>query len=149
MMIIIIIIRHNRKGQRSSMYRHVITPPLILIETWTSSRYIYKQNENDKRLYTQRVMDVEQGTFTPLVFTTTAGVGEECKRYHNRLAELVVAKKGEDYATTVSWIRSKVSFATLGRLYSVLEGRERTAKRTIRSNFQEADYELDRYRAKI
>ena len=121
--IIIIIIRHNRKGQRSSMYGHV-TPPLILIETWTSSRYIYKQNENDKRLYTQRVMGVEQGTFTPLVFTTTAGMGEECKRYHNRLAELVVAKKGEDYATTVSWIRFKVSFATLGRLYSVLEGRE-------------------------
>ena len=34
-------------------------------------------------------------------------------RYHNRLEELVAAKKGEDYATTVSWIRSKVSFAIL------------------------------------
>ena len=33
---------------------------------------IYKQHENEKkRLYTQRMMDVEQGTFTPLVFTTT------------------------------------------------------------------------------
>ena len=29
-------------------------------------KQIYKQHENDKkRLYTQRVMDVEQGTFTP------------------------------------------------------------------------------------
>ena len=38
-----------------------ITPTLILIETWTSSTYIYNQHENDrKRLYTQRVMDVEQ-----------------------------------------------------------------------------------------
>jgi len=56
---------------------------------------LYKLHENDKkRLYTQRVMDVEQGTFTPLVFTTTGGMGEECKRgYHNRLAELVAAKK--------------------------------------------------------
>ena len=69
-------------------------------------------------------MDVEQGTFTPLVFTTTGGMGEECMRYHNRPTELVAAKKGEDYATTVSWIRSKVSFASLGRLYSVLEGHE-------------------------
>ena len=43
-------------------------------------KQIYKQHENDKkRLYTQRVMDVEQGTFTPLVVTTTGGVGEECK----------------------------------------------------------------------
>ena len=75
---------------------------------------MYKQHENDKkRLHTQRVMDVEQGTFTPLVFTTTGDMGEECKRYHNRPAELVTANKGEDYATIVSWIRSKVSFAML------------------------------------
>jgi len=51
-------------------------------------------------------MDVQQGTLKPLVFTTTGGMGEECKRYLNKLAELVAAKKGEDYATTVSWIRS-------------------------------------------
>ena len=37
---------------------------------------------------------------------------------------------------------------SLGRLYSVLEGR-RKAKRITRSNVQEADFELDRYRAKI
>ena len=70
-------------------------------------KQIYKHHENEKkRLYTQRVMYVEQGTFKPLVFTTTGGMGEECKRYHDRLAELVAAKKGENYATTVSWIRS-------------------------------------------
>ena len=38
-------------------------------------------------------MDVEQETFTPLVFTTIGGMGEESKRFHNRLAELVAAKK--------------------------------------------------------
>ncbi|PFX27820.1 hypothetical protein AWC38_SpisGene7494 [Stylophora pistillata] len=66
-------------------------------------KQIYKQHENEKKsLYTQRVMDVEQRTFTPLIFTTTGGMGEECKRYHDRLAELVAAKKGEDYDTTVS-----------------------------------------------
>ena len=87
------------------MYGYV-TPTLILIETsrrYTDLKQIYKQHENDKKiLYTQRVMDVKQPTFTPLVFTTTGGVREECRRYHNRLAELVAAKKGEDYATTVS-----------------------------------------------
>ena len=68
-------------------------------------KQIYKQHKNGKkRLYMQRVMHVERGTFTPLVFTTTGGMGEECKSYHNRLAELVTVKKGEDYATTVSWI---------------------------------------------
>ena len=72
-------------------------------------------------------MDREQGTFTPLVFTTTGGMGEECKRYHDRLVELVAAKKGENYATTVSWIRFKAlksPLPSLGRLNSVLEGQE-------------------------
>ena len=58
-------------------------------------------------------MEVEQGTFTPLVFATTGGMAEECKGYHNRLAELVAIKKGQDYASTLSWLRAKVSFAIL------------------------------------
>ena len=63
------------------------------------------QHENDKRMYASRVMEVEQVTFTPLVFTTTGGMAEECRRYHSRLAELLAIKKGEDYdATTISWI---------------------------------------------
>ena len=57
---------------------------------------------------------VEQGTFTLLVFTTTGGMADECKRYHSRLAEFISFKKGEDYMT---WIRSKVSF-TLPRSYA-------------------------------
>ena len=89
-------------------------------------------------------MHVEQGTFTPLVSTTTGGMGEECKRYHIRLAELVAAKKGEDYATTVSCIRSRISFAIL-RSARICLGGSRTAERTIRRNVQEADFELDRY----
>ena len=37
----------------------------------------------------------------------------ECQVYHKRLAELLSAKKGEDYSTTMSWIRTRISFAIL------------------------------------
>ena len=51
-----------------------------------------------KRLYSSRVPDIEQGTFTPLVLTTTnAGMGRQCLRCHSRLAELIATKKGEQY----------------------------------------------------
>ena len=33
--------------------------------------------------YAQRVMEIEQGTFTPLVFTTTVGMADECDKYHS------------------------------------------------------------------
>ena len=87
-------------------------------------KQIYKQHENDKkRFYTKRVMDVEQGTFTPLFFTTEQAAWEKsAMRYHDRLAELVAAKKGENYATTVSWIRSIVSFAILRSALLCLRG---------------------------
>ena len=32
-------------------------------------------------------MEIKQGTFTPLVFTTTGGMEDECVKYHSRLAE--------------------------------------------------------------
>ena len=38
---------------------------------------------------------------TPLVFTSTGGMAEECRRYHSRLAELLADKKGEEFATMI------------------------------------------------
>ena len=73
---------------------------------------IYRIHENDKkRLYSRRALDVEHGLFTPLVFTITAGMGKECIRYHSRLAEPIAAKKGEHYSQTISRIRGGRSFA--------------------------------------
>ena len=33
--------------------------------------------------------------------------------YHSRLAQLIAIKKGEQYVKTVSWIRTRTSFALL------------------------------------
>ena len=42
---------------------------------------IYRQHETEKkRQYASRILEVEQATFTPLVFSTTGGTGAECKR---------------------------------------------------------------------
>ena len=64
---------------------------------------IYRKHEDEKkRLYANRVLEVERGTFTPLVFTTIGGMADECKRFHSRLAKLISIKKGEEYSTTIS-----------------------------------------------
>ena len=103
---------------------------------------IYKLHENDKkRLYSSRVLEVERGTFTPLVFTTTGGMSNECQRYHSRLAELLAVKKQESYASTIAWIRTRVSFAILRSALVCLRG-SRSRRRTI-PNIQETDLELE------
>ena len=98
--------------QRSAFFDVRVCHPNAEFYKDLTSKQIYRQHENvKKRLYASRVTEIEQGTFTPLVFTTTGGMAEECSRYHSRLAELLSSKKQEDYATTMSWIRAKVSFA--------------------------------------
>ena len=88
-----------------------------------SPKQIYRiQQDEKKRKYNSRVTEIEQGTFTPLVFTTTGGMADECLRYHSRLAELLSAKKQESYATAISWVRAKVSFAILRSVLLCLRG---------------------------
>ena len=71
-------------------------------------KQIYKKHKNEKKgQYAERVMETEQGTFTPLVFTTTGGMADECAKYHSRLAELIAHKKGVSNSSAISWIRSR------------------------------------------
>ena len=42
--------------------------------------------------------------------------------YHSRLAQLIAIKKGEQYAKTISWIRTRTSFALLRSALVFLRG---------------------------
>ena len=107
---------------------------------------IYPKHEDEKkRLYANRVLEVERGTFKPLVFTTTGGMADECKRFHNRLAELIFIKKGEEYSTTISWIRSKVFFALLRSALLCLRGSRTT--RCVPQNIEHCDFEIEKEQA--
>ena len=61
-------------------------------------------------------------SFRLIVFTTIPGMGKECIRYHSRLAELIAAKKGEQYSQTISWIQARTSFALLQLALVCLRG---------------------------
>ena len=108
----------------------------------------YRIHENEKkRKSNSRVTEIEQGTFTPLVFTTTTtgGMADECLRYHSRLAELLSAKKQESYATTISWVRAKVSFAILRSALLCLRG-SRTPRRR---NLDVKDRDLEKEKGQV
>ena len=69
-------------------------------------KQIYKKHENEKkRQYAEKVMEIEQGTFISVVFTTTGGMADGCVKYHSRLAELIANNQGESYSRAISWIR--------------------------------------------
>ena len=75
-----------------------------------------------KRKYGGRVLNVEKGSFTPLVFLTTGGSGNECERLNKRLAELIATKKKAQYCHGSNRIRTGLRFALLKSTLTAIRG---------------------------
>jgi len=62
-------------------------------------------NEKEKkRQYNQRVLDIEHGSFTPVVFTAMGGMGREAKAFYKRLSRKLV--KNDNLGKKKSDLRS-------------------------------------------
>ena len=74
----------------------------------------YRKHESiKKREYTHRVCEVEHGVFTPLVLSTTGGMGREAATFYKRLADRISTKEQKQYSVVMGWIRCRLSFAIL------------------------------------
>ena len=69
-----------------------------------TSEVFREQEEEKKRKYQQRVLDVEMGSFTPLVFGTNGGMGNECQRFLKHLAVKIAQKDTEPYHVVITSI---------------------------------------------
>ena len=84
---------------------------------------IYKENEKEKkRKYNERVINIEKATFTPLVFTTSGGMGPECQRLNKRIAELLSIKRKEQYSDVIAYIRKRIRFSLLRATLIAIRG---------------------------
>ena len=80
-------------------------------------------NENEKkRKYLQRIIQIERGTFTPVVFSTTGGMGLEAQRLVKKLAQKMAITNGQRYADSVSYIRRRLRFELLKTTVIALRG---------------------------
>ena len=77
---------------------------------------------NKKREYAQRVREVEHGVFTPLVLSTTGGIGREAATFYKRLADEISTKEQKQYSVVMGWIRCIIPlfFLSLLKLYPIL-----------------------------
>ena len=93
----------------------------------------YRKHEMlKKREYGQRVRDVERGVFTPIVFTTTGGMGREAATFYKRLADMIAGKQQKPYSTVMGWLRCRLSFATLRSAIMCVRGSRSSRHRPIR-----------------
>ena len=94
----------------------------------TVSSVLRRHELEKKRNYNRRIMEVEHGTFTPLVFTTSGVMGHECSIYHKNLALKLSLKRNERYEEVVRYLRVKLSFLALKSTLLCLRGSRTTFK---------------------
>ena len=72
----------------------------------------HAQNEKEKMTqYNERVLQIEQGSFTPLLFSIYGGMSRDCSTFYDRLSNLLFEKRDIPPSVKINWIRTKISFA--------------------------------------
>ena len=83
----------------------------------------YALHENiKKRKYKERILNVEHGSLTPVVFSTTGGAGPEANSHHKRIAQLIALKRKEEYSCIINYIRTRIRFNLLRSILVAVRG---------------------------
>jgi len=83
----------------------------------------YVVNEKEKkRSYNERILNVENGSFTPLVMSSNGGLAKECENFYKRLAEMLSEKRKTNYSIVAAWVKRKISFSLIRSLILCIRG---------------------------
>ena len=87
-----------------------------------------KRHEDEKkRAYGERILQVEKSSFTPLVFSTSGIVGDEADKFYKQVASLLAVKTRQSYPDCIRYIRQRLSFCLLKTLVVSLRGHRGTS----------------------
>ena len=110
------------RGQRAFVDIRIFDPMAYCHHNLTLEA-AHQRNEQEKiRAYGERIQHVDQGSFTPLVFTTSGGMSPKAKCFYSRLAELMAEKKHQPRSQVVAWMRCRLSFSLLRSALLCLRG---------------------------
>ena len=95
-----------------------------------SLQHCHTINENEKkRAYNERVLQVDHDTFTPLVFSIYGSMGGEYHKFYCQLSDLLSEKRNLSRSVVTNWVRSKVCFALLKSSLLFLRGSQTVCRK--------------------
>ena len=99
-----------------------------------------------KRQYNQRILQVEHGSFTPLVFSCFGGMSRECSRFFSHASEHLAEKRKLNKSFVSAFVKARLNFALLRSCLLCIRG-SRTSSRIDHLN--ETDLNLLIHESKI
>ena len=128
------------RGQKSFFDLRVFIP-LAPCYSGLSLDAAHVKNERDEiRKYSERIINVEQGTFTPLVFTSAGGMARQSQIFYKRMDRAYGRKeRGEKKGFFTTWLRCKLSFSLVKSALLCLRGTR--SSKTHRDDLGNTDFE--------
>ena len=106
---------------------HVFNP-LATLNCQSAISTCFRSHDREKRqVYEQCVHDVEQSSFTHLVFSALGSVSRPTEITYKRLTSLLATKRDQPYNIMISFLRCRLSFSLLRSAIMCLQGSCSTA----------------------
>ena len=96
------------------------------------------QEQQKKTKYNQRVIQVEHGSFTPIVMSAYGGYGRETERFLSQLIHKISEKKDVPLSSISNYIRTKLSFILVKAQVMCIRGSRKLWKQSS-VDIQEAE----------
>jgi len=99
-------------NQQNAFFDTRIFYPFASSYLFATPSQLYKRVARaKKREYEERINFIEDGSFTPLVMSSSGGMCEEMSIAIKHLARLQAEKRNENYSKVISLLRCRLSFA--------------------------------------
>ena len=96
---------------------------------------VFRSNESAKKTaYNSRVIQIEHGSFTPLVFSSFGGCGKETSCFLSKLAEKIAQKHDIERFMITNYMRTKLCFELVRSQVACIRGSRSLKKMSIETS---------------
>ena len=100
------------RGQQAFFYLRVFDPNACRYCNKPQQCHVMNEQEK-KRAYNERILQIDHGTLSSLMFSINGSIGREYQKFYSRLAQMISEKRDLLPSISSNWIGTKVCFGLL------------------------------------
>ena len=100
------------RGQQTFFYLRVSDPNVCRYCNKPQQCHVMNEQEK-KRAYNERILQIDHGTLTSLMFSINDSIGREYQKFYSRLSQMISKKRDLLPSISSNWIGTKVCFGLL------------------------------------
>ena len=104
----------------SLTYGYLTHMPCLIVTSPQCSAISRMSKRRSGRM--KKVREIEHGSFAPLVFSISGGMGSIATTVYKIMASLIAEKHHHPYSSTLLWLRCKLSFSLLQSAIMCIRG---------------------------